>query len=75
MRLEESTQHIINDLMPQLDKDSFAFISNIIAKMFESPQMSRRCLGKIVSILNSLYDEIESGKIAASHVAVAFQNL
>ena len=71
MRLEECTQHIINDLMPQLDKDSFAFISNIFATMFESPHL----LGKIVSISNSLYNEIESGKIDASHVAAAFRNL
>ena len=61
----------INGLMAQLDEDSVGEISKILAMISESPHL----LGKLVSILNSLHDEIESGKMDASHVGAALRNL
>ena len=69
-RIAICKQHI-KSLMTRLDEKSLAKISKIRETMSESPHLP----GKILSILNSLHDEIESGKMDESHVRAALRNL
>jgi hypothetical protein len=61
----------IESLITKLDKKKRDEISKIRKTMSESPRLP----GKILSILNSLHDEIESGKMDESHVRAALRNL
>ena len=69
--MAECTQYIVKELMGDLDEDSFSQVVKILVTTFERQHL----LGKVIPILNSLHDEINSGKMNASHIAAAVRDL
>jgi len=70
-RVAECTRYIVNELMGDLDEDSVPQVVKILVTTFGRQHL----LGKVIPILNSLHDEIKSGKMNASHIAAAVRDL
>ena len=69
--MAECTRHIVNELMGDLDEDSVPQVVKILVTTFERQHL----LGKVILILNSLHNKINSGKMDASHIAAAVRDL
>jgi hypothetical protein len=70
-RVAECTRYIVKELMGDLDEDSVPQVVKILVTTFERQHL----LGKVIPILTSLHNEINSGKMDASHIAAAIRDL
>ena len=70
-RVADCTRYFVDELMGDLDKDSVPQVVEILVLTLKR----RHLLGKVLPILNSLHDQINSGKMDASHIAAAVRDL